>query len=549
MLVKFSPVLYDFKRGLLRRSVILVLVLFTVSGVGLAYLVSSTLGATPLVEGKYVILITVDTGTKTLSSEGRVYDMALRDMSGTLSFDIYCYNATEPVEAAKGQILRETIVFRGEFKEKKRVESIPHELPVGYQCVCRFSLSTPYGYISNVAPTFIGRIENRTLIFAVISDQYMPYAIHKITETGLETEPEPGREPYSHGILLINAIYREGVNITVVGSVLVPAEPELKLDLYMREQGSSGPASQVLPVDIEGAGYRKIATLDQGVFAAGSSLRNRNVTFVDLLVIGETGKGVKYYAVVSAHPTEIVGVNQRSIAVINVLLGGAGLSLFNGFFPIVMLYLVYIYIAKPRSQGALEFVVARPITRFDLYVTRFVAGVLVAVVASTIFYTVLITTLWLLLEVFIEPYVNLLMYSGIVLSLVAFYSLCYFVSTITRGAGYLAFAIFLFILFTIILSVIASVLVVLTSKDMYGPEVYKEMMKLQYLTRYFTPFGVQDFIEFYVTRYYNINLYGDALRVIESVVQPWAVALSVTLWILLPVVAGWYTFKKANLSS
>ncbi|MEM2645524.1 MAG: hypothetical protein QXP03_05595, partial [Desulfurococcaceae archaeon] len=182
-------------------------------------------------------------------------------------------------------------------------------------------------------------------------------------------------------------------------------------------------------------------------------------------------------------------------------------------------------------------------------VTRFVAGVLVAVVASTIFYTVLITTLWLLLEVFIEPYVNLLMYSGIVLSLVAFYSLCYFVSTITRGAGYLAFAIFLFILFTIILSVIASVLVVLTSKDMYGPEVYKEMMKLQYLTRYFTPFGVQDFIEFYVTRYYNINLYGDALRVIESVVQPWAVALSVTLWILLPVVAGWYTFKKANLSS
>ncbi|MEM1857616.1 MAG: ABC transporter permease subunit, partial [Desulfurococcaceae archaeon] len=298
-----------------------------------------------------------------------------------------------------------------------------------------------------------------------------------------------------------------------------------------------------------GAGYRKIATLDQGVFAAGSSLRNRNVTFVDLLVIGETGKGVKYYAVVSAHPTEIVGVNQRSIAVINVLLGGAGLSLFNGFFPIVMLYLVYIYIAKPRSQGALEFVVARPITRFDLYVTRFVAGVLVAVVASTIFYTVLITTLWLLLEVFIEPYVNLLMYSGIVLSLVAFYSLCYFVSTITRGAGYLAFAIFLFILFTIILSVIASVLVVLTSKDMYGPEVYKEMMKLQYLTRYFTPFGVQDFIEFYVTRYYNINLYGDALRVIESVVQPWAVALSVTLWILLPVVAGWYTFKKANLSS
>jgi hypothetical protein len=78
------------------------------------------------------------------------------------------------------------------------------------------------------------------------------------------------------------------------------------------------------------------------------------------------------------------------------LISSVGLGLFTAFFPIIVLYLVYVYIAKPRSQGALEFILARPITRFELYTVRYFAGVLVVIAATSLFYIALMTSINLL---------------------------------------------------------------------------------------------------------------------------------------------------------
>jgi ABC-2 type transport system permease protein len=80
------------------------------------------------------------------------------------------------------------------------------------------------------------------------------------------------------------------------------------------------------------------------------------------------------------------------------------MGIFITFFPVVVLYLVYIYVAKPRSQGALEFVLARPITRLELYITRLFAGVLVVLTATALFYAALVLAIYLHTGVLLDLY-------------------------------------------------------------------------------------------------------------------------------------------------
>jgi len=57
-----NPVFYDFKRGILRLSVLLTLLLFISIGVGLAYLVTSLLATTPLPQ-YFIYSSTIDSST------------------------------------------------------------------------------------------------------------------------------------------------------------------------------------------------------------------------------------------------------------------------------------------------------------------------------------------------------------------------------------------------------------------------------------------------------------------------------------------------------
>ncbi|MEM4789731.1 MAG: hypothetical protein QXV06_08095, partial [Ignisphaera sp.] len=74
---------------------------------------------------------------------------------------------------------------------------------------------------------------------------------------------------------------------------------------------------------------------------------------------------------------------------INFITGSLGIGLYLSFFPIAVIYISNILVAKPRSNGALEFVLARPITRFDLYLSRYLAGVILIAISSFILLTVI----------------------------------------------------------------------------------------------------------------------------------------------------------------
>jgi ABC-2 type transport system permease protein len=234
------------------------------------------------------------------------------------------------------------------------------------------------------------------------------------------------------------------------------------------------------------------------------------------------------------------------------LISSVGLGLFTAFFPIIVLYLVYVYIAKPRSQGALEFILARPITRFELYTVRFTAGVLVVAVATSLFYVALITSINLLTGVSPSIQGGLILYGGLVLSLIAFYSFCYLLGSLTSGSRYIVASVLSYVLFSILWSLIIYLIVYFTHRGV-GVNILTEITRIQYTLNYFNPLRIQDYMQYYfmiheVGEYsiYSILPTGDVLK---EVVNPWLVATSTIAWIIMPFVLGWLKFRKASLIS
>jgi len=221
----------------------------------------------------------------------------------------------------------------------------------------------------------------------------------------------------------------------------------------------------------------------------------------------------------------------------------SGASIFITFFPVVVLYLVYIYVAKPRSQGALEFVLARPITRLELYITRLFAGVLVVLTATALFYAALVLAIYLHTGVLLDLYSFVLLFAGLALALIAFYSLCYLLSALTSGTRYLVASIMTYTVFAILWSLLVH-LVIISLKG-FTPSLAEELAKAQYISYYFTPLGVHNFMQYYCLVYIG----GGQSTAIEAVINPWLVGISTATWIIAPVAIGWLLFKKANLSS
>jgi ABC-2 type transport system permease protein len=80
----------------------------------------------------------------------------------------------------------------------------------------------------------------------------------------------------------------------------------------------------------------------------------------------------------------------------------SAMVLFLSFFPFVVIYLAYAMFAKPRDTGALEFILARPITKGELYMTRFSANAITVIIASFL--------------INLSPYVAFILKAGLYLS-------------------------------------------------------------------------------------------------------------------------------------
>ncbi|MEM4004188.1 MAG: ABC transporter permease subunit [Desulfurococcaceae archaeon] len=540
--MRYSPILYDFKRGFIRTSVLTILVLFILSGIGLAYMVSMTLRTALIGIGDFAIVAILDNTTRSLRLEGHMYDSMLRDLSGRFEYDIYCHLLRSPDPRAVNRSLAITI-SKGQFHFNGRFvfenTSIP-KVPSNHWCYIYYAIDTGFGYLSgNYAMEYVKRDDGTVF--------YLTYSRGSSGVLWDENRQAVGR-------VQISSLSNK-TDLILIGTIIAPLRPNMKFDLYIREQSSQEPVTTNMADILEIAenpdkyGYIWAAQIEQGIFILKTTLRNENTVALHHLIIGNSATGERYFGVLSSLLETVATRDPRSEAVTRVLTGQAGLGLFATFFPVMMIYLAYVYIAKPRSQGALEFIIARPITRLELYMTRLIAGVFVALISTAVFYLAMVMTMQLMLNTTLDLYIHMVIYCGLALSLIAFYSLCYFLSTVVSGTRYLIFALFLYMFFTIVLNIVVIFIARFTyGQQYYGPELYREILRVQFISKYFTPLGIQDFTQFYAQRYYDINIYGPALGVIESVVSPWMIAFSTTAWIFVPAITGWLLFRKANLS-
>lgn len=210
-----------------------------------------------------------------------------------------------------------------------------------------------------------------------------------------------------------------------------------------------------------------------------------------------------------------------------------------GFFiPISMLYIAYVLMAKPRSMGALEFVLARPITRFDMFINRYLAGVLTAVISAIIVVLALVLSSNILLGVpFIPSLVGLLVL-GLILTLISMYSLYYALATSLRSGIYLGLSIGLFLLFSIFWQTIVAIYGFSTGIIFQS---YEEYAKLLINSYYFNPMGTLSLIMTLIQYDYGIST--------DVKPEPLYIGLSATLWTIVPVILGYLRFKRMNLSS
>jgi len=210
---------------------------------------------------------------------------------------------------------------------------------------------------------------------------------------------------------------------------------------------------------------------------------------------------------------------------------------FTFIFAAIMLYLAYILFSKPRDTGALKFILARPVTRRELYINRYLGGVLTAIISSFLLTFLSYSTLSILVSssgILLPVDFPLILFVSTSAALIGFFSLVYMLpSFIKSGGEMLGISIFLFLLFQIGPSVIAAIIAFTTGH-------INEIIQIIYGSYYFSPLGAESFGIYYLGLEYGTQ------PAVSSVHLP-LVILSSIIWIAIPFIIGLIKFNKINI--
>jgi ABC-2 type transport system permease protein len=576
-----NPVLYDFKRGVLRVSVLVTLVIFMLAGVGMAYMLLVAIATMPNPQ-QQVLYSYIDTGTGEFKLEALLLNPELRPVDGELSYKLGCYNITALNKLGEdlrlGRITPEK--YQEEFEkllrvvDEDRVRSVGGKISLtkklsiatstGYGYQLYINVTTVYGTSTQVVRMGLGRaylpleVGNKT-VYVLVSTPGSP-STSNIKASGSVIATTPQQTTTS--MLSIGATATPAMGLRDSGFVstsLYAVSPEksvllismyssvdTEFDIYIERLNVSSVPGNMSLEDI-GKYFERVGLTRSGVglVELGMGLLVGGLTpvkpYLHVLLLSHNDSTTLYAMTNNVVIPFQTGLARRVIS--TQLAGSIGISMFITFFPVVVLYLVYIYIAKPRSQGALEFVLARPITRFELYLTRFFAGVLVVLTATALFYVALILAVYILTGVLLDLYSFILLFAGLALALTAFYSFCYLLAALTSGTRYIVASVITFIVFSILWSLLVYLAVI--SLKGFGVSLGEELMKAQYTSYYFTPLGIYNFMQYY----YLVYVGGGQSPAIEAVINPWLVGISTATWITAPIAIGWQIFKRANLST
>jgi ABC-2 type transport system permease protein len=194
----------------------------------------------------------------------------------------------------------------------------------------------------------------------------------------------------------------------------------------------------------------------------------------------------------------------------------SALAFYVLFFPFVAIYLAYSMFTNPRSNGALEFLLARPVTKGILYFNRLLANLLTVLVSSVIMNAVAVLTISLYTGIPIASYIIIMETLGIFTDVSAYVSLTYMLGGLTKECK-LALAV------PILLSLVLPAIGFLAS--LYPSEPW---------LAYVPPSVLDSYIN---DKIFNIS---QPLSLSGSVV-------SAALWVTVPAIIGYVAFKKEDI--
>lgn len=532
-----KPFIYDFKRALFRKATIVTLVLFIVAGLGLTYISAQQIitGSLSLLYNG-VVLFRLDATSQKLEVVSGVYDNELNPATIELSLDLLI------LAPGSGSDWKTISLGSYQLTGKTRLD-----IPVSGGV-----METPGPGIGVVLKAVLTRVKVGTLDISGLK------FLHTTPLDNVNNTPVYGGCMFLGGrtsFIPVMVGNERGGFFTINGCMSIASAMD-RLYLIM-----GFPQLLVKPLQVY---YNvSVATLtSSGTTSIGTGV----VNLTGMKYLGDMSEDMRIYVfpielrdvsryrilnvswAVVANNSEIrggsgnviVSIGGTARGVITSNISSIGLSLFALLFPVVMLYLGYILIAKPKSQGALEFILARPVTRVDLYMTRYIAGILVALTAPLLFITALYTGVYVVMGVLLSPQDMLLFYLGIAGSLVAFYTLCYYIAVEFKGTSYLAFTITLYLFFLIGLQIVGMILAFTIGHT----SSIDELIKTQYKLYYFSPLGFMNLVSALVQ--YNYGVLGE---IILEVVKPEYIVAAFTTWTLIPFIAGLLRFKVKNLSS
>ena len=120
-------------------------------------------------------------------------------------------------------------------------------------------------------------------------------------------------------------------------------------------------------------------------------------------------------------------------------------SVFAEFFPLVGVFLVNDQFASLRSSGAIEFVLARPITKSQLLLSRYIGGLTAMLISSLVTSASLAAASWVVFNERVGPGGLGVVFAALLAALTGFYSLLYLVAVLTRR-NFTVIAIVLYLL-------------------------------------------------------------------------------------------------------
>jgi len=485
-----KTVLYDFKRSFFRLSVLLFIIIFALAGIGLSYLVANTIFSQ--VTNISVIGVATNTGNNTIKIIGVVLDKNGNSIS----------NAEVYILSNKTTIASTTTNSSGYFT-----------LTLTPQINLEINIKSNEGNTSINIPQFINIPQSSAVFMKPSSFVYGSLG---------SPVPYPSSVQVSVSSSQVGAILTNINKYTKTGTLVI-AMTEPNYDVYYTTTSPTtrgGLTAMPVPSNLT---YNYLGKVTDYI-----SIFNININFSDnYLALKLQYKNSTNYLAFSYSLTSIA----ESRIVTSTI---SSLGPFAEFFPVIFLYLVYAMVAKPRSTGALEFLLARPVTRREIYINRYIAGILTAFTASGILIITTYISMNILIGKTLDAYSFLLLYIGISGSLIAFFSLMYSISTFLRSALYLGLSIGLYMLLYMFWNVFVILYTFTTQSNLYD---------ILYLTYYFNPNGLYNFITYFIQDNYGVMLTK------TTVINNIAIIASSLAWIIVPTILGYLKFKKINLSS